>query len=508
MSIYYTRQRKTLFPLHVQVQLTESQSYLIKCINPKCQLYIDPDFLTSLIKNDPKSMNLYNKKLINSIVESNPQCIWCCSPKCESVVWVANRGRAKEFRNYFLNTEICKDIAEMERNQEKGVVSNLVNEEMSETSCSSSKNTKNTKSSKNVKSYGLPKQPIRQKATQPIFNPEKLKIDCQFCNIDLCFNCSKPWHDPVTCEYLAKWEKKCTDDSETLKWLAINTKPCPKCHVNIEKNSGCNHMVCSQPECKYSFCWMCMEDWEKHGNSWYKCDKVAKLPKDASKEAEMQTMKDSSEKYLKCYERYIGHQNSLKFELNTQKQVNNKMVSIQDDLGVSYIETQFLEKSAKTLVACRRTLMFCYVFSYYLADNEQDNNSEIFCENLNDLHVAVERLSKLFDDISADNTNTIYHSGKDKDGKIMDPQKYKSSSKNKKSKQKDLASLKNSSLGSSSSKADNLAELLQKYKCTKIEILNYDRYCLDRREKLLSHVREGYEGDDMISSTFWTFWRD
>ena len=27
------------------------------------------------------------------------------------------------------------------------------------------------------------------------------------------------------------------------KWILSNTKPCPNCHVLIEKNEGCKHMV-------------------------------------------------------------------------------------------------------------------------------------------------------------------------------------------------------------------------------------------------------------------------
>jgi hypothetical protein len=33
----------------------------------------------------------------------------------------------------------------------------------------------------------------------------------------------------------------------------LNTQPCPKCRVRIEKNGGCSHMHCSQ--CNYDFTW-------------------------------------------------------------------------------------------------------------------------------------------------------------------------------------------------------------------------------------------------------------
>jgi hypothetical protein len=40
------------------------------------------------------------------------------------------------------------------------------------------------------------------------------------------------------------WDEKISGDSETRNWLAANTKPCPKCSKPVEKNGGCNLVVC------------------------------------------------------------------------------------------------------------------------------------------------------------------------------------------------------------------------------------------------------------------------
>ena len=40
------------------------------------------------------------------------------------------------------------------------------------------------------------------------------------------------------------WKEKCHDDSETKNWLTANTKPCPKCGKPVEKNGGCNLVMC------------------------------------------------------------------------------------------------------------------------------------------------------------------------------------------------------------------------------------------------------------------------
>ena len=45
-------------------------------------------------------------------------------------------------------------------------------------------------------------------------------------------------------------------------------KRCPRCHMFIEKNEGCNHMTCL---CSHQFCYVCLADWqERH----YQCGSV------------------------------------------------------------------------------------------------------------------------------------------------------------------------------------------------------------------------------------------
>ena len=86
-------------------------------------------------------------------------------------------------------------------------------------------------------------------------------VKCQ-CGMAFCFGCNiDKIHLPVTCSMMKNWTKKCADDSETLNWISSNTKDCPKCENPIEKNGGCNHMVCYHGQCKYNFCWMCLGEY-------------------------------------------------------------------------------------------------------------------------------------------------------------------------------------------------------------------------------------------------------
>ena len=87
-------------------------------------------------------------------------------------------------------------------------------------------------------------------------------LDCQpvkcTCQTVFCFQCADQWHEPIKCDLLKRWKKKCDDDSETANWIAANTKECPKCYVTIEKDGGCNHMICKNQNCKHNFCWVCL----------------------------------------------------------------------------------------------------------------------------------------------------------------------------------------------------------------------------------------------------------
>ncbi len=109
----------------------------------------------------------------------------------------------------------------------------------------------------------------------------------------LCTLCNKEGHAPCSC---AEWDRWCkvvnaelagavgnsrpnakkgssTEVANDL-WLHANTKKCPRCSTPIEKDEGCNHMVCGK--CRHEFCWMCMEKWSLHSNAtggYFQCNK-------------------------------------------------------------------------------------------------------------------------------------------------------------------------------------------------------------------------------------------
>mmetsp|Transcript_8330 Transcript_8330/g.12736 ORF Transcript_8330/g.12736 Transcript_8330/m.12736 type:complete len:87 (+) Transcript_8330:178-438(+) len=78
--------------------------------------------------------------------------------------------------------------------------------------------------------------------TRPEYSMED-SVSCT-CGYSLCMSCPEESHVPSSCEIAKVWLEKEAKDGENVEWLKANTKPCPKCHASIEKNQGCNHMVC------------------------------------------------------------------------------------------------------------------------------------------------------------------------------------------------------------------------------------------------------------------------
>jgi len=258
---------------------------------------------------------------------------------------------------------------------------------------------------------------------------EAKPVKCR-CGHSFCFACSENWHDPVRCHLIKKWIKKCDDDSETSNWISANTKECPTCGAVIEKDGGCNHMICKNQACKADFCWVCLGPWEPHGSSWYNCNRY---DEDEAKNARVGQEKSRAAltRYLFYCNRYMNHLQSLKFENKLYTMVKEKMDEMQQH-NMSWIEVQFLKKAVDILCECRRTLMYTYVFAYYLRKN---NQCEIFEDNQRDLEQATETLSEYLE--------------------------------------RDIC-------------AANLVDIKQK-------VQDKYRYCDSRRKVLLLHVHEGYE---------------
>lgn len=211
------------------------------------------------------------------------------------------------------------------------------------------------------------------------------KAVCRMCKTAFCFRCGTDYHAPTDCQIIRKWLTKCADDSETANYISAHTKDCPKCHICIEKNGGCNHMQCFN--CKHDFCWMCLGDWKAHGSEYYECSRYKENPNIAHESVHAQA-REALKKYLHYYERWENHSKSLQLEQQTldrmRARINEKVMK---GLG-TWIDWQHLFDAATLLAKCRYTLQYTYPYAYYM-----DSRKELFEYQQAQLEAEIENLS-------------------------------------------------------------------------------------------------------------------
>lgn len=141
--------------------------------------------------------------------------------------------------------------------------------------------------------------------------------DCSCnCGFLTCLQCKSSGHQPINCQMNIKWRQEIEGsvDKLNLLWKKNNTKKCPKCKVDIFKNTGCMHMVCFS--CKHDFCWLCLGSKEEHGNQHIaSCNRVIE-DKQLVNEGKTLGASPSEDKELSklkiCINTYLENENSLK----------------------------------------------------------------------------------------------------------------------------------------------------------------------------------------------------
>ncbi|KAJ1969592.1 hypothetical protein IWQ62_000520 [Dispira parvispora] len=100
---------------------------------------------------------------------------------------------------------------------------------------------------------------------------------CSHCHHEYCFQCGENSHhrgldclqyisqqlaEPATAQStLLPRDSHSPHRLETLRWIAINSKRCPRCCILINRDEGCHKVHCLF--CDYEFCWVCMQSWSQ-----------------------------------------------------------------------------------------------------------------------------------------------------------------------------------------------------------------------------------------------------
>lgn len=224
------------------------------------------------------------------------------------------------------------------------------------------------------------------------------EVEC-ICSKQFCFNCTADAHSPCSCLMWQLWDQKCKDESETVNWLTVHTKPCPKCHKPVEKNGGCNLVGCI---CGQAFCWLCgvatgrEHNWtsiEGHSCGRYKEDR----------EREAARAERDLKRYIHYHSRWQAHMESLKLEAKQKEVVQDKIAKLEasESLVKDY---SWLTIGLQRLFRARKALSFSYAFAFFMFGNdlfkdeitpeENEIYQNLFENQQQQLEGTIERLSK------------------------------------------------------------------------------------------------------------------
>lgn len=197
-------------------------------------------------------------------------------------------------------------------------------------------------------------------------------ITCE-CKHQFCWRCKNKAHNPCSCEDMGAWEQKYNDEGETVKWITVNAKKCPRCKTPIEKNQGCLHMTCrSAMGCGHEFCWSCMGDWKTHSSKtggFYKCtiyQEKKKTQEENDDEKMREEMKNELERYtfhLKMYD------DCIKGSAFASKQIQIFETKINDKGRTGILKNSnwsFVTNALKEVELNKRMCGFIYVMLYYM----------------------------------------------------------------------------------------------------------------------------------------------
>lgn len=229
---------------------------------------------------------------------------------------------------------------------------------------------------------------------------ELCEVECP-CGMQFCFSCTNQAHSPCSCIMWELWSKKCQDESETVNWLTVNTKLCPKCRKPVEKNGGCNHVSCL---CGQSFCWLCGgatgRDHTYTSISGHSCGRY----KD-DLERNSQLAKGYLERYIHYHNRFKAHEDSFILESKLKETIQQKVNQLEENESERK-DFSWVINGLHNLFRSRRVLSCSYVFAYYMfgelfkdqiSKKERKINQLLFEDQQQQFEAHVEKLSQFLE---------------------------------------------------------------------------------------------------------------
>lgn len=231
---------------------------------------------------------------------------------------------------------------------------------------------------------------------------------CAMCKCGwlTCLECGKRGHEPMDCRRYGEWMTKADAIKDDLNsnWVKQNTKKCPQCKTDIQKNEGCMHMTCKM--CKNQFCWLCLGSWTEHNENtggFFKCNRFTV---DESKDAEDIDM----ERFQFYMDRYIEHDKSYHLSQRSLQYWSDELSS-GSAVGKFNIETggslNYYIECLRSSIAARNFITYTYALGYNISNRHQ---SDLFAINQYMLEQALEKLDRHLNDSKPSDTISMVDS--------------------------------------------------------------------------------------------------
>ncbi|CAI9781918.1 unnamed protein product [Fraxinus pennsylvanica] len=233
-------------------------------------------------------------------------------------------------------------------------------------------------------------------------NDEFCEVECS-CGSQFCFSCLSEAHSPCSCLMWKLWTKKCRDESETVNWITVHTKPCPKCHKPVEKNGGCNLVSCI---CGQAFCWLCGgatgrdHTWSNIAN--HSC---GRYKEDGEKKAER--AKRDLYRYMHYHNRYKAHTDSFQQESRLRETMREKVLNL-EARDSKLRDFSWVTNGLYRLFRSRRALSYSYPFAFYMfgddlfkdemTKKDREIKQNLFEDQQQQLESNIEKLSKFIEE--------------------------------------------------------------------------------------------------------------
>ncbi|KAK8049573.1 hypothetical protein PG994_011303 [Apiospora phragmitis] len=115
------------------------------------------------------------------------------------------------------------------------------------------------------------------------------RVKCHACKASSCSHHNLPWHRGETCEaYDRRTRRRRKSDKASEKRVKEMTRSCPRCHKDVYKYSGCDHITCKSRQsryelanitltpygagvCGHEWCYLCLAEYYHDQESFLQC---------------------------------------------------------------------------------------------------------------------------------------------------------------------------------------------------------------------------------------------